>query len=232
MAKEAAYLECIKVAQPFVYRQSEAENRIRRVRNADYAASDDNSDEFEDSGVPQYVPKRPLRQKSHRCLGTVEKRNARERSRVYIVNQAFSTLRNRVPTLKDSTKRVSKLRILKSAINYIYALKDQLADSGAHVGYFGTNEGNDGTVSTIGTVDTILELHCTELDGSAVHTIGTGDTISTSGIIGTDNLMGANGTVDPSGTIAQPETFIQLQCYPNITTYVSYPQINKVFNEL
>ncbi|CAD5222930.1 unnamed protein product [Bursaphelenchus xylophilus] len=128
----AACLECIKVGEPFVYRQSENATPIRKLRNPDYRRQE--SEEFsEDSKSSKSTSTLPARSKSHRCLGTVEKRNARERTRVYVVNQAFSTLRSRIPSLKGSTKRVSKLRILKSAINYIYNLKDQLAEEDSDV---------------------------------------------------------------------------------------------------
>ncbi|KAI6215164.1 BHLH domain-containing protein [Aphelenchoides besseyi] len=62
--------------------------------------------------------------------GSVEKRNARERVRVHQVNQAFHALKYRLPSLKTNTKRVSKLRILKTAINYIYNLNDQAEELG------------------------------------------------------------------------------------------------------
>lgn len=57
---------------------------------------------------------------------SVEKRNARERTRVHTVNQAFHILRYRLPALRANTKRVSKLKILKATIQYIYALTDIL----------------------------------------------------------------------------------------------------------
>ncbi|CAI2348126.1 unnamed protein product [Caenorhabditis sp. 36 PRJEB53466] len=52
----------------------------------------------------------------------VAKRNARERTRVHTVNQAFLVLKQHLPSLRQFTKRVSKLRILNAAINYIEAL--------------------------------------------------------------------------------------------------------------
>uniref|UniRef100_A0A915EA95 BHLH domain-containing protein n=1 Tax=Ditylenchus dipsaci TaxID=166011 RepID=A0A915EA95_9BILA len=53
---------------------------------------------------------------------TVEKRNARERTRVHTVNEAFQVLKKYLPQLKANTKRVSKLKILKASVNYIYSL--------------------------------------------------------------------------------------------------------------
>lgn len=55
---------------------------------------------------------------------SIEKRNARERKRVHTVNQAFYLLKNKLPSICRNTKRVSKLKILTTAINYIYSLKN------------------------------------------------------------------------------------------------------------
>ncbi|XGW18283.1 hypothetical protein V3C99_002709 [Haemonchus contortus] len=52
----------------------------------------------------------------------VAKRNARERTRVHTVNQAFVTLKFHLPSLRAHTKRVSKLKILNAAICYIDSL--------------------------------------------------------------------------------------------------------------
>lgn len=52
----------------------------------------------------------------------VAKRNARERTRVHTVNQAFLVLKQHLPSLRQFTKRVSKLRILNAAITYIETL--------------------------------------------------------------------------------------------------------------
>uniref|UniRef100_A0A914ICK0 BHLH domain-containing protein n=1 Tax=Globodera rostochiensis TaxID=31243 RepID=A0A914ICK0_GLORO len=46
----------------------------------------------------------------------VERRNARERTRVHTVNQAFVLLRRKLPSLAKNTKRVSKLKILRAGI--------------------------------------------------------------------------------------------------------------------
>ncbi|KAI1729310.1 helix-loop-helix DNA-binding domain-containing protein [Ditylenchus destructor] len=60
---------------------------------------------------------------------TVEKRNARERTRVHTVNEAFHILKRHLPQLKQNTKRVSKLKILKAAVNYVYSLNNLLEKS-------------------------------------------------------------------------------------------------------
>uniref|UniRef100_A0A915PC70 BHLH domain-containing protein n=1 Tax=Setaria digitata TaxID=48799 RepID=A0A915PC70_9BILA len=56
----------------------------------------------------------------------VAKRNARERTRVHAVNQAFVALKYHLPAIRSNAKRVSKLKILRAAINYIAALTDLL----------------------------------------------------------------------------------------------------------
>ncbi|XP_008481959.1 protein atonal homolog 7-B-like [Diaphorina citri] len=60
---------------------------------------------------------------------TTAKRNARERRRVQAVNEAFCKLRRLVPLMrtKDRSKRVSKLKTLASAIEYIAVLSDILS---------------------------------------------------------------------------------------------------------
>lgn len=59
---------------------------------------------------------------------SVEKRNARERTRVHTVNQAFSMLKLRLPSLRTNTKRVSKLKILRTTIDYIETLQNVLKE--------------------------------------------------------------------------------------------------------
>lgn len=56
-------------------------------------------------------------------LRSLEKRNARERGRVRAVNSAFSKLRLVVPSITNRSKRVSKLKTLQKAIQYIMELK-------------------------------------------------------------------------------------------------------------
>ncbi|OZC11556.1 Helix-loop-helix DNA-binding domain protein [Onchocerca flexuosa] len=56
----------------------------------------------------------------------VAKRNARERTRVHAVNQAFVALKFHLPAIRSNAKRVSKLKILRAAITYIAALTDLL----------------------------------------------------------------------------------------------------------
>ncbi|VDP30080.1 unnamed protein product [Soboliphyme baturini] len=59
----------------------------------------------------------------------VEHRNARERRRVHTVNEAFTHLKRHLPSLKQKKRRVSKLKILRSAIEYIHDLQATLATS-------------------------------------------------------------------------------------------------------
>ena len=56
----------------------------------------------------------------------VAKRNARERKRVQAVNNAFLRLRRHVPS-ENKHKRLSKVKTLKLAIDYIRKLSDMIA---------------------------------------------------------------------------------------------------------
>ncbi|XP_064489817.1 achaete-scute homolog 1a-like [Ornithodoros turicata] len=58
----------------------------------------------------------------------VARRNARERRRVQAVNNAFSRLRKCVP-VENRSKRLSKVKTLHRAIEYIHALQDILEDA-------------------------------------------------------------------------------------------------------
>ncbi|GAB0089215.1 Helix-loop-helix DNA-binding domain superfamily [Sergentomyia squamirostris] len=49
----------------------------------------------------------------------VEIRNARERSRVRAVNEAYEKLRKMVPAISNRRKRVSKVKTLQKAAQYI-----------------------------------------------------------------------------------------------------------------
>ncbi|XP_044254524.1 protein atonal homolog 7-like [Tribolium madens] len=64
----------------------------------------------------------------------VAKRNARERRRVQAVNTAFARLRKAVPLENARGKRVSKVKTLQQAIEYIQALVQLLEqDRNYHV---------------------------------------------------------------------------------------------------
>ncbi|KAH1019696.1 hypothetical protein HUJ04_009479 [Dendroctonus ponderosae] len=89
------------------------------------------------SGVPQEENfKRTLREKngyphvphSEKSPQIVAKRNARERRRVQAVNNAFVKLRNVIPIQNTRGKRISKVKTLLYAIDYIRALDDMLHD--------------------------------------------------------------------------------------------------------
>ena len=60
----------------------------------------------------------------------VARRNARERRRVQTVNGAFSLLRKHIP-YESKHKRLSKVKTLRIAINYIQQLQQMLQRSGA-----------------------------------------------------------------------------------------------------
>nr|CAD2189318.1 unnamed protein product [Meloidogyne enterolobii] len=63
--------------------------------------------------------KKTIQKKTITC---VERRNARERTRVHTVNHAFLQLKRMLPSLAKNVKRVSKLKILRTSIQYIYQL--------------------------------------------------------------------------------------------------------------
>uniref|UniRef100_A0A915I7Q4 BHLH domain-containing protein n=1 Tax=Romanomermis culicivorax TaxID=13658 RepID=A0A915I7Q4_ROMCU len=74
--------------------------------------------------------KSPYKKASERPPVSVARRNARERGRVHVVNQMFGLLKNLLPSLKQKTKRVSKLKILKAAMDYMYDLQNVLDNNG------------------------------------------------------------------------------------------------------
>ncbi len=53
----------------------------------------------------------------------IEKRNERERYRVQAVNEAFCRLRRLIPAIAARRKRVSKVKTLKKAVQYIIQLQ-------------------------------------------------------------------------------------------------------------
>uniref|UniRef100_A0A914XKQ4 BHLH domain-containing protein n=1 Tax=Plectus sambesii TaxID=2011161 RepID=A0A914XKQ4_9BILA len=81
----------------------------------------------------------PYKRAWERPPTSVAKRNARERKRVNTVNQAFLILKYHLPALRSKSKRVSKLKILRAAINYMYALSDILE---AHDAFSGEGVGS------------------------------------------------------------------------------------------
>ncbi|KAJ6648929.1 Helix-loop-helix protein 6 [Pseudolycoriella hygida] len=61
----------------------------------------------------------------------IEKRNARERCRVQAVNDAFSRLRRLIPSISARRKRVSKVKTLRKAVQYIIELQAVLQQTRA-----------------------------------------------------------------------------------------------------
>lgn len=57
---------------------------------------------------------------------SIQRRNERERSRVRAVNAAFIKLRQMVPTISSRNKRVSKVKTLQKALEYICELHNIL----------------------------------------------------------------------------------------------------------
>ncbi|XP_054774584.2 basic helix-loop-helix transcription factor scleraxis-like [Lytechinus pictus] len=58
----------------------------------------------------------------------VQRRNARERRRVQLVNDGFIRLRRKIPT-EPRNKKLSKVKTLRSAINYILHLQQMITES-------------------------------------------------------------------------------------------------------
>ncbi|KAK6029769.1 Helix-loop-helix DNA-binding domain protein, partial [Ostertagia ostertagi] len=98
---------------------------IHRHINPQY--DDDVSDESSDA------ERRTEHKRWQKQPTVVAKRNARERTRVHTVNQAFVTLKFHLPSLRAHTKRVSKLKILNAAISYIDSLVAILKNYDANV---------------------------------------------------------------------------------------------------
>ncbi|XP_058816095.1 achaete-scute homolog 2-like [Topomyia yanbarensis] len=65
--------------------------------------------------------------RAHKHTTLIERRNQRERVRVRAVNEAFARLRQMVPATRSSAKRVSKVKTLKRAVEYIAELSRRLA---------------------------------------------------------------------------------------------------------
>ncbi|XP_066245378.1 helix-loop-helix protein 6-like isoform X2 [Euwallacea similis] len=78
--------------------------------------------------IEETQTKRPLREKnkhvphSQKPLQVVANRNARERRRVHAVNNAFVKLKNAIPIQNTRGKRISKVKTLLYAIDYIRTL--------------------------------------------------------------------------------------------------------------
>ena len=86
-----------------------------------------------DAGVKKKATRKPKKKSTYKHIPhrekpahLVEKRNARERRRVEAVNGAFLRLRRAVPVDNKRGKRVSKVKILTRAIDYILNMKDAI----------------------------------------------------------------------------------------------------------
>ncbi|KAK0417895.1 hypothetical protein QR680_013266 [Steinernema hermaphroditum] len=119
---------CVAVAQQFEAEKSLEEMvEIRQIPNPHFGGAEAAQREppvLRPVVMRQTSPKRRLN--GERPSVAVAKRNARERTRVHTVNQAFLVLKFHLPALRANSKRVSKLKILRAAINYIYSLADWL----------------------------------------------------------------------------------------------------------
>lgn len=57
---------------------------------------------------------------------SIEKRNCRERHRVQVINKAFNDLRLAIPSIAYRNKRISKVKTLLKAIEYIVEMEQML----------------------------------------------------------------------------------------------------------
>ncbi|XP_038079355.1 achaete-scute homolog 1-like [Patiria miniata] len=71
---------------------------------------------------------RPPTQQKEKEPHLVQRRNARERRRVQLVNDGFVRLRRKIPT-EPRNKKLSKVKTLRSAINYIMHLQETLNEA-------------------------------------------------------------------------------------------------------
>ncbi|XP_071492622.1 uncharacterized protein [Diadema antillarum] len=76
------------------------------------------------SGKPASARQPPKEKEPH----LVQRRNARERRRVQLVNEGFIRLRRKIPT-EPRNKKLSKVKTLRSAINYILHLQQMITDA-------------------------------------------------------------------------------------------------------
>ncbi|XP_022111417.1 achaete-scute homolog 1-like [Acanthaster planci] len=82
-------------------------------------------------GSPEHSGKkhhRPPAQQKEKEPHLVQRRNARERRRVQLVNDGFVRLRRKIPT-EPRNKKLSKVKTLRSAINYILHLQETLNEA-------------------------------------------------------------------------------------------------------
>ena len=82
-----------------------------------------------DNGGDHQKTEKKKRGPRKRNPNSVLRRNARERDRIRNVNDAFDSLRSHVPSGElVKGRKISKVETLKSAIEYIHALRDVLGD--------------------------------------------------------------------------------------------------------
>ncbi|KAK7086464.1 hypothetical protein SK128_012589 [Halocaridina rubra] len=110
----------------------------------------------------------------------VARRNARERRRVQSVNVAFARLRRVVPCTSGRSKRVSKVKTLQGAIDYIQHLQDILKENSP-------NPDSTTTLASQGNaVCTIIRHHNTDCPFNMCTPYG--DAVMTRNCMGCDSL--------------------------------------------
>ena len=101
---------------------------------------------------------------------SVLRRNARERDRIRTVNDAFDHLRDHVPN-GDAPKgrKISKVETLKSAIEYIHALKSILGNDSSPLGddFAGLDNLSDSEFAESGSPESGLGSNETSIDESS-----------------------------------------------------------------
>eukprot|EP00118_Oscarella_pearsei_P007009 m.32995 g.32995 ORF g.32995 m.32995 type:complete len:182 (+) comp31741_c0_seq1:337-882(+) len=107
-------------------------SRPRRNKSRSRSGSDSESLSPADSsisvttkGVRKRKAKRAERRESFSAAAALGTANDRERDRMQSINEAFKTLKNSLPFIPSDTK-LSKIRTLRYAINYIAHLSNEL----------------------------------------------------------------------------------------------------------
>lgn len=97
-------------------------------RSTPESLSDSSSMYSEEEQLERVLSRKGNAKRSPGVKETVSKRNARERKRVKLISDGFSTLRRHV-LVQPSNRKLPKLEILRRAIDYIHGLQSMLDES-------------------------------------------------------------------------------------------------------
>lgn len=97
-------------------------------RSTPESLSDSSSMYSEEEPPERVLPREGKAKRSVGVKETVSKRNARERKRVKLISEGFSTLRKHV-LVQPNNRKLPKLEILRRAIDYIHGLQSMLDES-------------------------------------------------------------------------------------------------------